>query len=189
MGYNQRPSSQIENRRRRFAYNVEETDGQAGYMSKLEWMATTMRSIWIRNEYVFENKLSTPSTIKQAVNEMLRNFKSAREEEKEVVGTRENSNTMWLRLVNNYININWDVAIDNTTKQGGFGIVARNQEGELLATVCYKQSNVHPPKLAESLSQLRAIKFYQDFAYQHIILEGNALLIIQAVTSAETSMS
>lgn len=52
-------------------------------MPQSEWMATTMRSIWHRwSEYVFENKLSNPFRVSQAFNEMLTNFKLAREEEK-----------------------------------------------------------------------------------------------------------
>lgn len=122
---------------------------------------------------------------------MLTNFQSAREDtgETQATETRDNSSTLWKKPANDHIKVNWDAATDSKTKNGGFGIIARNRERELLADVCSRKSNTAQPELAESLSLMQAIKFCQDSAYQNVILEGGALNIIQVVTSAETNMS
>lgn len=48
--------------------------------TEMEWIATTMRRIWLRrNEYVFENKLYSLIGVIQVVNDMISEFNFAQE--------------------------------------------------------------------------------------------------------------
>jgi hypothetical protein len=50
-----------------------------------------------------------------------------------------------------YIKLNWDTSIDTGGKRMGMGIVARNYEGNVIATFCDSKPFITDSAIAEAL--------------------------------------
>lgn len=103
----------------RLFVTLEKANGQFN-PTNLEWVALTMRRIWLRiNEFVFKNKLCSPTSVIQSVNFMIADYSLALEDEP---GSRnkerlQHSTTIWTKLNVNYVKVNWDVALDKFARR------------------------------------------------------------------------
>lgn len=61
------------------------------------------------------------------------------------------------------------------------GIVIRDADGEILASVCSVRRNVDQPSLAESLALWRALEICNELAFSKVIMEGDAAVVINGV--------
>jgi hypothetical protein len=63
----------------------------------------------------------------------------------------------------------------------GIGVIIRDSMGEILATLSEPKDYINAPDIAEATAALRASKFSSEFSFFRVVLECNALQIVQAL--------
>ncbi|XP_059455141.1 uncharacterized protein LOC132185379 [Corylus avellana] len=96
----------------------------------------------------------------------------------------QNPALLWKAPPEGYIKLNWDAAVDKETKRVGLGVVARNHRGEVLAMYCDTKAST----TAEALAASRAVLVAGNLAWNKIILEGDALEIVQRLSRSGSWM-
>ncbi|KAF5441962.1 hypothetical protein F2P56_037084 [Juglans regia] len=87
------------------------------------------------------------------------------------------------------IKANWDAAIDKANSRVGIGVIVRNSEGAIMASLCSSMDLFPDPLLGEAIAARRASSFCADLGFQHVILEGDSLLVVKAIQNKEDSWS
>lgn len=116
---------------------------------------------------------------------MLYDFSLAKEL---VLGNRNNKGkqpTVWKKPKERYVNTNWDVTLDEKAKRIGMGFIIRNEDSEVVTAACSSNENIVQPALAECMVLLRAAEFCQARGFSQVILEGDALQIVQAINQRD----
>lgn len=160
--------------------------------AELEWIATTMRSIWLRrNKLIFKNQFYSLRKVIQMTSEGMKDFSFAQESQNERHSTTDigRSTKCWEKPDTNVVKVNWNVALDPKSKIMGLGIIIRDDEGEILVSVCANRRHVTQSALAKCYALWRAIEVCNDLAFQNVILEGDALVIIKVVNIIEKDSS
>ncbi|GLT69088.1 hypothetical protein SLA2020_412670 [Shorea laevis] len=82
-----------------------------------------------------------------------------------------------------FVKVNWDAAVDSVNRRMGIGVIIRSSTGEVLATLSALKSYIINPLIAEATAALRAVTFSRDLGFPKVMLEGDALVIVQALQS------
>jgi ribonuclease HI len=69
----------------------------------------------------------------------------------------------------------------------GIGVILRDCNGEVLATLSAPKEYITAPDIAEATATLRAVYFCQELGFHQVILEGDALLVVQALNTGGTN--
>ncbi|KAG6639485.1 hypothetical protein CIPAW_10G104100 [Carya illinoinensis] len=143
-------------------------------LDQLVVMAVVLRGIWLRrNGLVFENKFEAPN-IKQG-------------KAQETGGVQSNNCHHWKLLVGDMVKVNWDAAMKSSENKGGIGVVARDNYGEVLVSLCYPRKHVADLVIAEVFALWRAMKLCEDLHFRNVQLEGDALSVVKVVNSLEVN--
>ena len=88
-----------------------------------------------------------------------------------------------------FVKVNFDGAIFGELNKSGVGVVIRDNNGAVLASCSEKLSQAYKAEETETLAALKALMFTHELGFQRIILEGDALGLIQALKSQEQNLS
>ncbi|KAF5462224.1 hypothetical protein F2P56_018250 [Juglans regia] len=83
----------------------------------------------------------------------------------------------------NVYKANWDASVDRANSKVGIGVIVRNWEGRVIATLRAPRKLIPDPKLAESVAALRAVQLCKHIGISKLILEGDALSVVKDLTS------
>lgn len=78
--------------------------------------------------------------------------------------------------------INWNATLDLKNKKMGAGVVIRDEEGEVLASLCMSKPQVTSPIIAETTTLWRAVKLCAELKIDKVLLEGDALGSLRQLT-------
>ena len=92
---------------------------------------------------------------------------------------------MWRAPPAVFMKINFDGAVFDDANMSGVGVVIRDSYGEVLASCSEKISQAYEAEVIEALAAQKALSFAQELGFQNVILEGDALGLIQALKSQE----
>ncbi|KAL0298976.1 UNVERIFIED_CONTAM: putative mitochondrial protein [Sesamum radiatum] len=81
----------------------------------------------------------------------------------------------WSPPDTNWVKINFDGAIFQSTMELGIGVVARDALGNCVGWISARQKRLAEPELAEAFAAREAISFAHSFHWQKIILKGTVL--------------
>ncbi|KAG2689722.1 hypothetical protein I3760_09G152300 [Carya illinoinensis] len=149
---------------------------------EMEEVAVVMWRIWLRrNQLVFENSFMPPKQLINIAREQLREFQMA-----QVVAEHPNpirglmGQVGWVKPTAGSVKVNWDAALDQKKGKAGFGIVIRDEKGEVLTACCDQRPHVQNPAIAECDAQtiVKAVnEEMPDFpCYGSIVLDVKKLL-------------
>ena len=83
----------------------------------------------------------------------------------------------------NWVKVNFDASISSGSRLIRIGAVIRNDEGNFLAAMS-KSLNIHTnPSSAEAIAALYATKFARDHHLPHVAFEGDAMVVVNQVSS------
>ena len=71
--------------------------------------------------------------------------------------------------------------LDRNAWRMGIGIVARNHEGNAVAALCSSRPDIFDPAMAEAMDAWRMAKLSYSLGFWQIIVEGDALEVVQAL--------
>lgn len=83
--------------------------------------------------------------------------------------------------------INCDAAVDETKKLMGVSIIVWDHKGQVLATICSSKPYITNPTIVEAHAAWKVEKFGTDLGLQNIIIEGDALKIVQNLQKDDPS--
>lgn len=95
----------------------------------------------------------------------------------------------WIFLQQGWVKLNWDAALCPNRGTVGMGAVIRNWQGRVLAVRCLSHDGFLEPMAAEAWARGQALQFGKEMGFTHLILEGDARAIVEAVNSEDTNWS
>ncbi|KAF5451826.1 hypothetical protein F2P56_026891, partial [Juglans regia] len=130
-----------------------------------------------RNAMIFENIFSPPLVLFNQAIQRLSEIHASFQSQQIRISIPTSSSSCCMRPPQGIVKINWDASVDKHLYLAGFVVVVRDSEGHVLATMRIKQNLLLDPHLAESY----ASKFAMELGYQQIILEGDALNVVEGI--------
>ena len=80
-----------------------------------------------------------------------------------------------------FVKVNFDGAIFGELNKLGVGVVIRDNNGTILGSCSEKLSQAYKAEETEALAARKASMFAHELGFQRVILEGDALGLIQAL--------
>ncbi|XP_018813588.2 uncharacterized protein LOC108985665 [Juglans regia] len=152
---------------------------------EVELFACTAYHVWRRrNAFLFERKFENPSRIAQVALQLTKDFKEANDREKvDLIPGRPIGLTTWSPPPLNVYKANWDASVDQVQSRMGVGVVIRNWEGSVTATLRSSRCIFLDAKLAEAMAALRAVLLCKQLGISRVLLEGDALNVVNDINS------
>ncbi|KAF5480830.1 hypothetical protein F2P56_001543 [Juglans regia] len=150
---------------------------------EVELFACTAYHVWRRrNVFLFEGKFEKPSRIAQAALQLTKDFKEANySEQVSLVPGRPTGTDSWSPPPLNVYKANWDASVDRVHSRMGVGVVIRNWEGRVTATLRSSRSIFPDAKLAKAMAALRAVLLCKQLGISRVLLEGDALNVVNDI--------
>ncbi|XP_042964722.1 uncharacterized protein LOC122298944 [Carya illinoinensis] len=146
------------------------------------WSLTTVYQIWKRrNHFIFEQKFWEPGKVVDAASQVVTDYSVANNKDVAVQVSSRQSVSNWRAPPLNVFKVNWDAAVDKSKCKIGAGIVIRNWEGSVVASLRSPKDSFPDALLAESYGVLKAILFSQQLGLTHVIFEGDAQQVVLAL--------
>ena len=95
----------------------------------------------------------------------------------------------WQAPPDGFVKINFDGGICVHERLGGLGVIARDSGGNVLGALQTVVKEVMEPVVVEAYAAAKALEFGKDMGFQKIILEGDALKVIQQLNQSEQDFS
>jgi hypothetical protein len=159
------------------------------------WLLSPVRRIWFRrNKFVFDKIFTHPPVVFKEAVDSLEDFRRYNRRDKETM----NSNgvlrttrppTGWQPPPSRLIKVNWNASVNIKKKYIGIGIVARDNNDNFLGARAVTKMVVAKPKVAEAMAAPEAILFSKESGFFEVILEGEAMQVVNEVNSAAPTLS
>lgn len=93
----------------------------------------------------------------------------------------------WKRPDEGFVKVNWDAAMNSEKKRMGLGVVVRDEEGEVLLSLCNPMEGLSNSATAELYALWEPLKVCAELNWAKAIFEGDALSVIKYVNSSSCS--
>ncbi|XP_041027956.1 uncharacterized protein LOC121267920 [Juglans microcarpa x Juglans regia] len=152
----------------------------------LELASVLMFHIWARrNAFIFQNHFSQPGSVTaraQSELSLFREYNTANKNRAE--GSMRNRLTATWKPPNQpFVKVNFDAAFDKTNGRAGMGIMIRDHASNLQASLTASRDNTNSVFQAEGEALYRAMDLCLELGPYHVIFEGDAKEVIDAVNS------
>ncbi|XVE99298.1 hypothetical protein REPUB_Repub03eG0186700 [Reevesia pubescens] len=97
--------------------------------------------------------------------------------------------TKWQKPGLIYVKINFDGALNCTTAGGETGAIIRDLEGYVLGACSEFHEGINNPLVVEAIDATRALNFAADMGCRYIVLEGDALKVVNSLNSVDKDES
>ncbi|XP_042974637.1 uncharacterized protein LOC122306269 [Carya illinoinensis] len=142
-----------------------------------------------RNLYVFERKFEAPETVVKTATQIALEYKEANSIQGSKIKPAASSAQSWSTPPLHVFKANWDASIDKMQCRVGVGVVVRDWNGQVVATLRSQRDLFPDPLLAESIVALKAVILCNQLNMQDIILEGDSLNVVQMIKGEEKNWS
>jgi ribonuclease HI len=95
----------------------------------------------------------------------------------------------WTAPNSGWFKANWDAALESKSGRMGYGVVIRDQNGQVRAAQSYFQQGFLSPAAAEARAAIMAVTLCKEVGFPKIHLEGDAKGVIEAVMSGTLTCS
>lgn len=148
------------------------------------------RYVWLRrNGFVFCSGFIAPKQLVAQAREALISFG-----EENTIADGANSGSMpivlkWLMPSPGWVKLNCDAALSPAAKTMGIGVVARNDRGDVLATLAASVPCVSDPMSTEVLAAWREVQFGKERGYHRLMLESDLLTTVNVLNQEAPCLS
>ena len=101
----------------------------------------------------------------------------------------QNSREAWKPPLESAFKLNFDAAIFSKVNRSGVGAIIRNYKGELMAAMSARGPIVYSSEEGELLTCRKAIEFSNDAAFSRLVIEGDNINVIKAISSQAANLS
>ncbi|XP_035539355.1 uncharacterized protein LOC118343962 [Juglans regia] len=148
----------------------------------IELFAFAARNIWHRrNLFIFENSFIHPCEVMQTAKKSQYEFKAAQPKLLTPSQGMIAEDWHWKPPPPGVTKINWDAGLNEGQGRAGFGLVARDSQGNVIASKKFSRPSLFDPLLAEAQGALYAVDLAIDLGCSSIILEGDSLSIVKCL--------
>ncbi|XP_042980081.1 uncharacterized protein LOC122310263 [Carya illinoinensis] len=142
--------------------------------------ASIAHQLWKRrNQYVFEGKYEAPETVVNTATKIVLDYKEANNTQVSKDKPIASSVQSWSAPPLHVFKANWDASVDKVQCKVGIGVVIRDWNGCVVATLRSQKDMFLDPLLAESFSVLKAVILCNQLNMQDVIFEGGSLNVVQ----------
>ncbi|KAL2939333.1 hypothetical protein RDABS01_000165 [Bienertia sinuspersici] len=147
---------------------------------QLEAFAMVTWSIWnARNDLIFEDHYCSPEACYNKAMDLLQEFQ--RVNNTALNREKRRTEAKWQPPKDDVIKVNFDAAISTEFDRVGLGIIGRDVEGKVMFAMARTMCNKWESEMGEARAALEAIETARREGCTKIILEGDALVVIQAL--------
>ena len=150
----------------------------------LEYFAATCWLLWHKRN---QSRLHLPSVdyaqIRTRAEALIQEYTNI--QSKEQRRSPQNSKVSWQPPTSNKYKVNFDGAIFRESKEGGIGVVVRDQQGLVIATLSQRVKTCLSAEMIEARAAKRAIQFALEIGIFDANFEGDSELIIREISSQE----
>jgi hypothetical protein len=159
-------------------------------LEDLELFAMVSQWIWFRrNRYVFDGVFIPPSCLIKGAKEALIEYREAHDSTFLNIQQRPPLlSHQWSKPPQGSFKLNWDAALDRKHKLIGVRIVARDSEGKVLMARCSYQRYISDSSMAEAYGAKLCAEFGLFLGLQSVVLEGDALEVVKALSRVDEDM-
>ena len=155
----------------------------------LELLAYTAYTIWNQRSKVRLNLQASPlHQVAIRSVEMLAQFRANTEASGMQVRSNGTGGNRWQAPQVGFVKVNFDGAVFGELNKSGVGVVIRDNNGSVLASCSEKMSQAYKAEEIEAFAAWKALMFAHELGFQSVILEGDALGLIQALKSQEQNL-
>ncbi|XP_073132699.1 uncharacterized protein [Henckelia pumila] len=153
--------------------------------------ATLLWSIWRnRNNVVWNGTCSTANHVYLSALDLLSQWNKAQLKiASNLQATQLSCVSTWQRPPEHFLKCNVDAAVHTSPPHVGFGCIIRDSHGIVLAATQGRMHGNYDPAMAEALAIREALSWIRNLHLSSIIMESDALLIIEALNSTEPDFS
>lgn len=143
-------------------------------------------SLWLKqNAVVYGRTISPLNTVVSKAFKSLAAFQSANSRPVFNVRVGSSRNLCWQAPSDGFVKVNWDVAVHKYNRKMGIGVIVCDNMGEVLATLLDPKAYIIAPNIAEATSVLQAVNFTRELGFYKVVLEGDAIQVVQAHLTEE----
>lgn len=145
---------------------------------KRELCSTLCRNIWNqRNLFLFEGKFESPRILNLQAQSQVLNFQATQQSNLTIPTPSDWARKRQLPPLNTF-KVNWDTALDISSKAFGLGGIARNELGQVLASFCFKPKAVSNPIIAEAQALKKSMLICAELGFKSLLFEGECLDVV-----------
>ena len=141
-----------------------------------------------RNLILHGGQVQDPAKLNQRAKNLLEDFRNA--QDRLVIGTiTDGGSATWKPPSGLVYKLNFDAAVAPSLRTSGFGAIIRNEKGEVMAAYAGRGPSVTDSEEAEALACRKAMEFAVDTGFSDLIIEGDNIEVIKAISSARDNGS
>ncbi|XP_075675254.1 uncharacterized protein LOC142644553 [Castanea sativa] len=141
-----------------------------------------------RNRVVFGGNLMDPRQLNKRAEEYLTEYKSA-QMQLTVMQPEHNYSVIWQPPPSSVYKLNFDAAIFSDLDRTGVGAIIRDEHGQVMAAMTASGPQVRSSMEAELLACRRSLEFAVDVGFNKLIIEGDNVNVMQAISSTKIDCS
>ena len=128
--------------------------------------------------------------VAEQTNAMLTQYRANTQASRRPVISNGNGGNRWRAPQAGFVKVNFDGAVFGDSNKSSVGIIIKDNNGAVLASCSKKKKKIQAYKAEEieALAALKALTFAHELGFQNVILEGDALSLIQALKSQEQNL-
>ena len=88
-----------------------------------------------------------------------------------------------------WLKANWDASNEKNQGRMGFGVVVRNERGEVITAQCQSALGLFDPAMAEARAALLVVHLCREHGFIRVHFEGDAQIVVNAINSQEVYWS
>nr|POF21395.1 hypothetical protein CFP56_38565 [Quercus suber] len=104
------------------------------------------------------------------------------------VGSNGSGGNSWRALQVGFVKVNFGGAIFSDSRLSSIGVVIRDSNGAVLASCAEKIGQAYKAEETKALAALKTLTFAHELGFQNVVLEGDALGLIQALKLQEQNL-
>lgn len=151
---------------------------------------TVLASIWFaRNRKVWENKVMTPSVSVEIYKRQVAEWREANQGKQvgsQAMRLEHRRQLTWVPPEEGRLKLNVDAAVSENADEFSVGLVVRNDAGRFRMGKVMKWSGKVSVLEAESRGVCEAVKWAMSCGLDHVVIESDALVVVQACHSEES---
>ena len=132
--------------------------------------------------------MNSPNSLNKRVEEYVEDFKCA-QTQLDVQMRQQPSEDVWQPPPPEAYKLNFDEALFSDSGRSGYVAIIRNEKGEVMTAMTASGPKVRISDEAELLACQRAIEFVVDAGFSRMIIEGDNINIIHAISSSVENIS
>ncbi|KAL0004551.1 hypothetical protein SO802_012112 [Lithocarpus litseifolius] len=152
-----------------------------------ELFAMFFWSIWTqRNQLRTQQPYCPLSQLSQLAKDRFYEFKASHPA---ALPRRGQQQTTWSPPAQNAFKINYDGALFPDTNRSGIGVVIHNGDGQVIASLAQPLNQTFKAVEIEALAASRALELAADIGLNEVILEGDSMVVPQALKSKDLGLA